>query len=106
MIDQDLPFTYIQNPRPAYRWPLSLANYAFYYSAGLGLVVLLFEGRKTPARLYAAGAALLGLACVAVYMPSPSRTDSRFRCTSCFHRPRSMEWPGSRDAAPARSWRS
>ncbi len=69
MIDQDLPFTYIQNPRPAYRWPLSLANYAFYYFAGLGLVVLLFEGRKTPARLYAAGAALLGLACVAVYMP-------------------------------------
>jgi hypothetical protein len=69
MIDQDLPFTYIQNPRPAYRWPLSLGNYAFFYLAGLGILVLLFEGRKTPARLYAAGAALLGLACVAVYLP-------------------------------------
>jgi len=32
-------------------------------------VVLLFEGRKTPARLYGAGAALIGLACVAVYLP-------------------------------------
>lgn len=69
MIDQDLPFTYIQDPRPPYRWPLSLANYAFFYLAGLGLVGLLFEGRKTPSRLYAAGATLLGLACFAVYLP-------------------------------------
>ncbi len=69
MIDQDLPFTYVENPRPAYRWPLSIANYAFFYLAGLGLVVLLSDGRKTPARLYAAGAALIGLSCVAVYLP-------------------------------------
>jgi len=69
MIDQDLPFTYVQDSRPAYRWPLSLANYVFFYLAGLGLVVLLLEGRKTPARLYAAGAALFSLACFAVYLP-------------------------------------
>lgn len=69
MIDQDLPFTYVEDPRPAYRWPLSIANYAFFYLAGLGLVVLLLEGRRTPTRLYAAGAVLLGLSCAAVYLP-------------------------------------
>ncbi len=69
MIDQDLPFTYIRDPRPSYRWPLSLANYAFFYLAALGLVVLLFEGRRTPSRIYSAGATLVGLAIFAVYLP-------------------------------------
>ncbi len=69
MLDQDLPFTYVVDPRPTYRWPLSLSNYAFLYLAGLGLAVLLLRERRTPAGLYAAGAALLGLACVAVYLP-------------------------------------
>jgi hypothetical protein len=69
MIDQDLPFTFIENPRPAYRWPLSLANYAFFYLSGLGLVVLLFEGRRTPSRIYAVGATLFALALFAIYLP-------------------------------------
>ena len=69
MIDQDLPFTYVQDPRPAYRWPLSLANYAFFFLAGLGVAVLIARNRGTPAGLYGAGAALFGLALFAVYLP-------------------------------------
>lgn len=68
-VDQDLPFTYIVNPRPAYRWPLSLSNYAFLFLSGMGLTVLLLRERTTPAGLYGAGAALLGLALFAVYLP-------------------------------------
>lgn len=39
MIDADLPFTYITDFNPWYRWPLSLANYGLLYLALLGCVV-------------------------------------------------------------------
>src|SRR5262249_49941633 len=31
LFDQDLPFTYIVNTKPAYRWPLSLLNYTYLF---------------------------------------------------------------------------
>jgi hypothetical protein len=69
LVDQDLPFTYVTNPRPAWRWPLSLANYALLFLSGLGLAILLSRERKTPPGLYAVGATLAGLALLAVYLP-------------------------------------
>jgi hypothetical protein len=69
MFDQDLPFTYVTDPRPGYRWPLSLANYAFLFLAGLGLARILTRDRESPAGLYGAGAALFSAALVAVYLP-------------------------------------
>jgi Alg9-like mannosyltransferase family len=69
LVDQDLPFTYVTNPRPWYRWPLSLANYAFLFLALAGLGLILARERRTPAGLYGIGAALFGLALVAIYLP-------------------------------------
>ena len=69
MVDQDLPFTYVTDPKPPYRWPLSLANYAFLFLSAVGLAVLLLRERGTPAFLYGAGASLFSLALVAIYLP-------------------------------------
>ncbi len=76
LVDQDLPFTYVTNPRPPWRWPLSLANYAFLFLAGLGLALLLARERKTTGGLFAAGATLFTLALFAVYLPVA--VESRF----------------------------
>lgn len=76
LVDQDLPFTFIENPRPWYRWPLSLLNYAFLFLALFGLAAGPFDRREAAARLYLAGALLIGLAYVAVYLPVA--VESRF----------------------------
>ena len=71
MVDQDLPFTYITDTKPWYRWPLSLANYAFLFLAAVGLALLLARAspRASPAGLYAWGALLFSAALVAIYLP-------------------------------------
>jgi hypothetical protein len=77
LFDQDLPFTYVTNTRPWYRWPLSLANYAFLYLAALGLAVGL--GRRhcpEEERVYFSAALLSSAALVAIYLPVA--VESRF----------------------------
>ena len=70
LFDQDLPFTYVTNTRPWYRWPLSLANYAFLYLAGLGVAAgLLRRNAPEQERVYFSAALLVSLACVAIYLP-------------------------------------
>ena len=39
MLDSDLPFTYITNLRPGYRWPLSIVNYLLLYLALVGCLL-------------------------------------------------------------------
>ena len=77
MLDQDFPYTYVEDFHPPARWPLSLANYAFLFLAlaGLGLGV---SGASAPAdsRLYFAAALLSGGALVAIYLPVA--VESRF----------------------------
>jgi Alg9-like mannosyltransferase family len=71
LFDQDLPFTYVENPRPAYRWPLSLVNYAYLFLSLSGLMIGLARSRAAaPAvRLYFRGAAVVTAAYVAIYLP-------------------------------------
>ena len=76
MIDHDYPFTYIASRPPAWRWPLALANYAFFYLSAVGLGLILVRERGTPAGLYGAGAALFTAALVAIYLPAA--VESRF----------------------------
>ena len=77
LFDQALPFTYVTNTRPWYRWPLSLANYAFLYLAVLGVAAGLAR-RDSPGqeRVYFTAALLVSLACVAIYLPVA--VESRF----------------------------
>ncbi|MFY9550361.1 MAG: hypothetical protein WAU32_04365 [Thermoanaerobaculia bacterium] len=71
LFDQDLPFTYIQSPRPAYRWPLSLLNYAYLFLSvtGLGIGLVRSRGAAAAVRLYFWAAAAVCAAYVAVYLP-------------------------------------
>lgn len=69
LVDQDHAFTYIQRARPWYRWPLSLCNYAFLFLALFGLAAGSREWREAGPRLYFAGAFLVSLAYVAIYLP-------------------------------------
>jgi 4-amino-4-deoxy-L-arabinose transferase-like glycosyltransferase len=69
LVDQDPAFTYIQTARPWFRWPLSLLNYAFLFLALFGLATGFFDRREAAPRLYFAGAWLVSLAYVAVYLP-------------------------------------
>jgi hypothetical protein len=77
MLDQDFPYTYVENLRPPARWPLSLANYAFFFLAlaGLGLGI---SGISAPgdSRLYFLAAVLASGALVAIYLPVA--VESRF----------------------------
>jgi len=77
MLDQDFPYTYVEDLHSPARWPLSLANYAFLFLAlaGLGLGV---SGASAPAdsRLYFTAALLSGGALVAIYLPVA--VESRF----------------------------
>jgi hypothetical protein len=76
LFDQDLPFTFVADARPPYRWPLSLLNYAYLFLAGVGLLAGPFHWRKPGPRLYFAGALLTSIAYVAVYLPVA--VESRF----------------------------
>src|SRR5262249_45204051 len=72
LFDQDLPFTYIVNTKPAYRWPLSLLNYTYLFLCGVGMVVGLLRCRSAAApsvKLYFSGAAVVCAAYVALYLP-------------------------------------
>ncbi len=69
LVDQDNAFTFIETARPWYRWPLSLLNYAFLFLALFGLAAGPFDRRDAAPRLYFAGALLIALAYVAVYLP-------------------------------------
>jgi hypothetical protein len=77
LFDQDFPYTYVENLRPPWRWPLSLANYAFLFLAlaGLGLGL---SGAAAPgdSRLYFAAVLVAGGALVAIYLPVA--VESRF----------------------------
>jgi hypothetical protein len=78
LFDHDLPFTYVQDVRPWFRWPIALWNYAFLFLAGTGVVLGLAEGKKLEpsARLYFAATILVGLFYVALYLPVAA--ESRF----------------------------
>jgi hypothetical protein len=71
LFDQDLPFTYVVNPKPAYRWPLSLVNYAYLFLCVVGMVVGLLRCKSAApsVKLYFAGAAVVCAAYVALYLP-------------------------------------
>ncbi len=69
LVDQDHAFTYIQTARPWYRWPLSLLNYAFLFLALFGLAAGFLERPEAAPRLYFAGAYVVSLAYVAIYLP-------------------------------------
>jgi hypothetical protein len=77
MLDQDFPYTYVENLRPPARWPLSLANYAFFFFALAGLALGVF-GISAPgdSRLYLLSAALGAGALIAIYLPVA--VESRF----------------------------
>lgn len=40
LLDQDYPFTYIVDPRPWYRWPLSIVQYAYLFLAATGFLAV------------------------------------------------------------------
>jgi hypothetical protein len=78
LFDHDLPFTYVRNVRPWFRWPIALLNFAFLFLSGAGLVLGLRDRRRLapPARLYFAAAVLVGSFYVALYLPVA--VESRF----------------------------
>jgi hypothetical protein len=78
LFDHDLPFAYVQNVRPWFRWPIALLNYAFLFLAGAGLFTGLAGRRRLtpPARLYFAAASLVSVFYVALYLPVA--VESRF----------------------------
>ena len=71
LLDQDLPFTYITDVKPWYRWPLSLCNYAFLFLALLGVGVGLrrLRERSPPVALYFVATLAIGVSYVAIYLP-------------------------------------
>ena len=71
LLDHDLPFTYITDVKPWYRWPLSLCNYAFLFLAllGMGAGLRRIRQHSPPVVLYFASAVTIGSAYVAVYLP-------------------------------------
>jgi hypothetical protein len=76
--DHDLPFTYVTDARPWYRWPIAFLNYGFLFLAGLGLAIGL-RHRKTRdpgVRLYLAAAILVSLFYLVLYLPVA--VESRF----------------------------
>jgi len=73
MIDPDLPFTYVTNLAPWYRWPLAVFSYLLVYAALAGILVGLV--RMIRRRALEAGTfvvlstVLVAGACVALYLP-------------------------------------
>ena len=78
LVDQDLPFTFITDVKPWYRWPLSLCNYAFFFLAALGVGAGWRHLReRTPSRaLYFVAALTIGVSYVGIYLPVA--VESRF----------------------------
>jgi hypothetical protein len=80
MLDHDLPFTYVTDPRPWYRWPLSVLNYGFLFLSLGGIVLVLGRYRRVGVRdtePFAVFALLFASAAyAAVYLPTA--VESRF----------------------------
>jgi hypothetical protein len=74
VFDQDYPFTYVTEFHPWYRWPFSLANYAYLGLAGVGLWYGLRTARRhlrspSPADFAFLAVALVCATYVALYLP-------------------------------------
>lgn len=73
MIDPDLPFTYVTDLAPWYRWPLSVYCYLLVYAAlvgGLvGCVRVLRRRELEPGTFVALSTVLVAGACIALYLP-------------------------------------
>ncbi len=78
LVDQDLPFSYVNKPRLWYRWPLSLWNYAFLFFAGLSVTRALARrpSGRSAAKIYFVAAALTSTCYAAIYLPVA--VESRF----------------------------
>ena len=76
VVDQDLPFTFVLDVDPWYRWPLSVLNYVFFLGAFVGLALGLRRTARQPGHLLrrqrfallAFGVAALAL--WAIYLPT------------------------------------
>ena len=73
MIDPDLPFTYVTDLSPWYRWPLSVFSYLLVYAALAGAlvgIVRMFRRRELEAGSFVVlSTVLVAGACFALYLP-------------------------------------
>ncbi len=80
MIDQDLPFTYVTDLAPWYRWPLAVVNFASFYFAlaAFALAVARFVRRRAldEGAFVVASTALVAGAYFLLYLPV--EVESRF----------------------------
>lgn len=82
LVDQDLPFTFVRDVDPWYRWPLSVLNYLFLLGAFVGVAIGLRGTAHRPGELLrrqrftVLACGLAALAVVAVYLPTA--VESRF----------------------------
>ena len=80
MLDHDLPFTYVTDLAPWYRWPLALVNFLLLYLAlaglALGIARLARRRRMDEAGFVVASTAAVAGAYLALYLPV--EVESRF----------------------------
>lgn len=80
MLDHDLPFTYVTDLAPWYRWPLALVNFLLLYLALAGLVLgiarIVLRRRLDEAGFVVASIGLVAAAYTALYLPV--EVESRF----------------------------
>ncbi len=73
MIDPDLPFTYVTDLAPWYRWPLSVFSYLLVYGALVGAFVgaarILRRRELTAGSFVVLSTVLVAGACLALYLP-------------------------------------
>jgi hypothetical protein len=76
--DHDLPFPYVQDAHPWFRWPIALLNYSFLFLAGMGLAAGLRSRRalEPGERVYFLAAILVSAFSLALYLPVA--VESRF----------------------------
>ena len=80
LLDRDLPFTYVTDLSPWYRWPVASVNFLLLYLAAAGTAAVLWRGfakqRLDERTFVALSAVLVGGAYVALYLPV--EVESRF----------------------------
>ena len=73
MIDPDLPFTYVTDLAPWYRWPLSIFSYLLVYAALAGALVglarILLRRELTADTFVVLSTVVVAGACLALYLP-------------------------------------
>jgi hypothetical protein len=73
LLDQDVPFVFVTEFQPWYRWPLSVLNYLFIGAAGVGFVLAVRHELRVRARdprtFALVSLFVAGLACLALYIP-------------------------------------